>query len=212
MNNAKALQAAPRARSAGTEVLDRVIGIARSPLLPGEEEADYVGVAQRVVAVVQPKDAIEEFLTRDVIDLTWDILRLRRLKARLLRVSAGSGVTNALNRLGYDEREGYGSASTLGSMWASGDESTREEVAAALKTAQLSTDDVMAEALDSRIETFERIDRMLSSAEARRNNALRELDRHRASVGAAARQAIEDVEDVKFRDVETGEEGGGSPT
>jgi hypothetical protein len=87
-----------------------------------------------------------------------------------------------------------------------------DEVGAALKTAQLSHDDVMAEALDSRIETFERVDRMLASAEARRNNALRELDRHRASAGAAARQAVENIQDAQFRDVETGEEGGGSPT
>jgi hypothetical protein len=32
-------------------------------------------VAARIIAVAQPRDAIEEFLTRDVIDLTCDILR-----------------------------------------------------------------------------------------------------------------------------------------
>jgi hypothetical protein len=58
------------ARAAGANVLERVIGIAPAPLLPGETEADYLGVAQRIVAVAQPKDAIEEFLTRDVVDLT----------------------------------------------------------------------------------------------------------------------------------------------
>ena len=46
---------------------------------------------------------------------------------------------------------------------------------------------------------------MLASAEARRNNALREIDRHRDAAGAAVRQAIDEVEDVEFRDVETGE-------
>jgi hypothetical protein len=45
-------------------------------LLPGEAEADYTGVAERIVAVARPTDAIEEFLTRDVVDLTWEILRL----------------------------------------------------------------------------------------------------------------------------------------
>jgi recombination DNA repair RAD52 pathway protein len=114
-----------------------------------------------------------------------------------------------MDSLGYDERKGYGAARTLGASWASGEKSAKDEVAATLKKAQLSVDDVMAEALDSRIETFERIDRMLASAEARRNNALRELDRHRASASAAVRQAIDDVQDVKFRDVETGEESGG---
>jgi hypothetical protein len=178
-------------------------------LLPGEAEADYLRIAGRIIAVAQPKDAIEEFLVRDVIDLTWEILRLRRLKAGLLRTASSSGISNVMDSLGYDERKGYGAARTLGASWASGEKSAKDEVAATLKKAQLSVDDVMAEALDSRIETFERIDRMLASAEARRNNALRELDRHRASASAAVRQAIDDVQDVKFRDVETGEESGG---
>lgn len=42
---------------------------------------------------------------------------------------------------------------------------------------------------------------MLASAEARRNNALHEIDLHRSALGAAVRQAVE-VEDVEFRDVE----------
>src|SRR5260370_4483695 len=64
------------AKSSGGDDLDRVIGIAPAPLLPGETEADYVNVATRIVAVAQAKDDIEEFLTRDVIDLTWEILHL----------------------------------------------------------------------------------------------------------------------------------------
>ena len=62
------------ARSTGAKVLDRVISIAPASLLPGEAEADYLCVAERMVAVAQPRDAIEEFLTRDVVDLTWEIL------------------------------------------------------------------------------------------------------------------------------------------
>src|SRR5271165_2456559 len=104
MRNVKVPQAASAVvSSTGADVLERVIGIAPSPLLPGETEADYRDIAQRIVAAARPKDAIEEFLTRDVIDLTWDILRLRRLKAGLLRVSTSSGVTGVVQTLGYDE-------------------------------------------------------------------------------------------------------------
>ena len=80
-----------------------------------------------------------------------------------------------------------------------------------LKKADLTMDDVMAEALAEIIDSFERFDRMLASAEARRNNALREIDRHREALGAAMRRAIDEVQDVEFRDVETGEMSGGSP-
>jgi hypothetical protein len=74
----------------------------------------------------------------------------------------------------------------------------------------LSIDDVIAETLECKIDTFERIDRMLASSEARRNNALREIDRHREALGAAMRRAVDEVEDAEFRDVETGEVSGGS--
>ena len=68
--------------------------------------------------------------------------------------------------------------------------------------------EVMAEAFAETIDSFERIDRMLASAEARRNNALREIDRHREALGAVMRRAIDEVEDAEFRDVETGSDGG----
>ena len=100
MSNAKPPPVAAKCRSTDVDVLECVIGIAPSPLLPGETEADYLGVAQRIVAFVQPKDAIEEFLTRDVVDLTWDIFRLRRMKAGLLRASTSGGVTRILSTTG----------------------------------------------------------------------------------------------------------------
>ena len=44
-----------------------------------------------------------------------------------------------------------------------------------LKKAGLTMDDVMAEAFAKEIDSFERFDRMLASAEARRNNAYARL-------------------------------------
>ena len=75
--------------------------------------------------------------------------------------------------LGYDELKGYGSAEGLGQNWAAGDKSAKNEVAGILQKAQLTIEDVMAETLESKIDSFERFDRMLASSEARRNNALR---------------------------------------
>ena len=191
-------------RVTGEDVLDRVIASTPAPLLPGEAEADYVGVAARIVAAARPTDAIEEFLARDVIDLTWEILRLRRVKAGLLRTSIDSGIDTVMGNLGYNERKGYGSARRLGQSWAAGDKSAKNEVAGILQKAQLTIEDVVAETLRSKIDSFERIDRMLASAEARRNNALREIDRHREAMGTAIRRSIDEAEDVEFREVETG--------
>ncbi len=126
MKSSKSTQVPSVPRLTGEDVLDRVIAITQAALIPGEAEADYVGVAARIVAVAQPTDAIEEFLTRDVIDLAWEILRLRRLRAGLLRTSTGSGIRTVMLSFGYDEREGFGSARTLGESWAAGDKSAKK--------------------------------------------------------------------------------------
>jgi hypothetical protein len=75
------------------DALSRIVAIAPAPVLPGENEFQYAKMAERIVQEAQPADAIEEFLVRDVIDLTWEVLRARRLKVGSygLRSAAGFG-------------------------------------------------------------------------------------------------------------------------
>ena len=72
-------------------------------------------------------------------------------------------------------------AGELAANWAAGKKAAQKTVAAALQKAQLTMEDVMAETLEDKIDSFERFDRMLAGSEARRNNALREIERHRAA-------------------------------
>jgi hypothetical protein len=195
------------ARLSGEDSFSRVAGIAPAPLLPGEQETEYANLIARIMAVAQPRDAIEDLLTRDVIDLSWEILRLRRIKAGILKASMSDGVREVLDGLGCGRTLGdY--TKRLGQSWAAGDKESRKEVMAALRAAGLTIDEVTAKTFESKLDSFERLDRMLASAEARRNNALREIDRHRESLGRAMRQAIDEVQDAEFRDVESGEVGG----
>jgi hypothetical protein len=196
--------------SALSDALDRVVTIAPAPLLPGEKQADYYDVAMRVVRAANPRDAIEEFLIRDVIDLTWEILRLRRAKSGMLKASMSAGVYEILKGLGHGPRSGPFYARELGEKWAAGDKDARKEVDAALAKAGLTIDDATAKTMESKLDSFERLDRMLASAEARRNNALREIDRHRNALGGGVRRSIEEIEDAEFRDVEPGEAAAGA--
>ena len=154
-----------------------------------------------------------EFLTRDVVDLTWEILRLRRLKGGLLRAAVSKGVHRILSTIGYGRNQwgsGIDSVDRFAEGWASGDASYRDEFEEILKNSGFTMDEVMAEAFAAVIDPFERIDRLLASAEARRNNALREIDRHREALGAAVRRGVDEVQDAEFQDVETGPVGGGA--
>ena len=212
MQNLKPTQFSPVADQpkAVTDVLDRVIGIAPAPLLPGEKQADYADVAARVVRAAKPRDAIEEFLVRDVIDLTWEIFRLRRVKGGILKASMSAGVGEILKGLGHGPESAPFYARRLGEKWAAGDKDARKEVEAALAKAGLTIDEATAKTLERKLDSFERLDRMLASAEARRNNALREIDRHRDALGGGVRRSIEEIEDAEFRDVETGEAAAGA--
>jgi hypothetical protein len=78
------------------------------PLLDGESQEVYETLLARVTGTVNPKDIIEEIWVRDIVDLVWDIPRLRRLKVALLSSSAGRG----LDKL-YNDRDEYGMGSLI---------------------------------------------------------------------------------------------------
>jgi ribosomal protein L12E/L44/L45/RPP1/RPP2 len=102
--------------------------------------------------------------------------------------------------VGHPYREG----DALSHSWVAGNKRARTKVEAILTKAGMTIDEVTAKTFLSKLDSFERLDRMLASLEARRNNALREIDRHRAALGGG-RQSIEEIEDADFRDVETGQ-------
>jgi hypothetical protein len=161
-------------------------GIAPAPLLPGEDGTEYAKFTAQFLAAAKPKDFIEEILARDAIDLSWETLRLRRLKVGLLRMACGDGVRSVAGKLDPQPIP-LRLVDDFGAKWMSGDSATRNEFQKLLKKADLGMEDVMAEALSSKIDTFERFDRLLASAEARRNNALREIDRQHRPPRAGGR-------------------------
>jgi hypothetical protein len=63
--------------------------------------------------------------------------------------------------------------------------------------------DLTVAALRGNFDEIERIDRLITIAEARRNVSLREIDRRRAVLGEALRRNLQDVEDAEFEVIET---------
>ena len=54
------------------------------PVLPGEDASAYEALLACVSADVKPADIIEKIWVRDIVDHTWDIFRLRRIKVSLV--------------------------------------------------------------------------------------------------------------------------------
>jgi hypothetical protein len=166
------------------------------PLIEGEDATEYDELFSRVSTAIKLRDFLEEMWVRDVVDLMWDILRMRRLKAGLLT----SGKVKGLREILVQLLDGL-PAHTLSERWAARDQQAVEEVGELLASKGLTMDVVLARALSANIDSVDRIDRMGMNAEARRNAALRELGRHRAIIAAASQQASDHVIDAAFQDV-----------
>jgi len=152
------------------------------PLIAGENRAAYDELTGRVAAAVKPADVLEEIWVRDVADLAWEALRLRRLKASLMTASEHEGLARVLTPL-LDSAE----AGVLAEQWAAREESAVARVETLLAGAGITTDAVAAQTLAARLGDIERIDRMSMLAEGRR--------------AAALRSALGDAEDAEFIDV-----------
>jgi hypothetical protein len=68
-----------------------------------------------------------------------------------------------------------------------------------LAPAGLTMDAVMAQALSLKLDDIERIDRMIATAEGRRNAILREVDRHRTAWRQNLRQAVLQIEAAEIK-------------
>jgi hypothetical protein len=153
-------------RSSAANVLHRVIAIAPA-LLPGEKETDYAEVALRIVGAAKPRDAIEEFLIRDAVDLTWEILRLRRAKAGILRASRNTGVEEVMKAVSPDPNMSFLHLPGLSGRWLAGIRALERKSRRPSNKAQLSVDDVTAKTLERKLDSVERLDRMQASVEGR---------------------------------------------
>jgi hypothetical protein len=72
-----------------------------------------------------------------------------------------------------------------------------------LAAAGASMDAFMADALAEQLEYIERIDRLTTIAEGRRNGMLAEIERRRAVFGATLRQNVQEIEEAELKVIET---------
>jgi hypothetical protein len=66
-----------------------------------------------------------------------------------------------------------------------------------------SMDGLTADALAKHLDDIERIDRLTTIAESRRNVSLHEIDRRRAVLGETLRRSVQEIEDGEFEAIET---------
>ena len=174
-----------------------------SPLLTGEDPEQYSRLLQTLHDAVQPGDIFEQVWAREIADLMWEAWRYRGLLVRLMHVTEQKALERVLQGL-VDNPVGLESgfrtkSDLLAWQYMLGEKGKVAEVNRLLESANLTWDDVKAEALALRITEVEQINRMIMAAEARRNVSLREIERHRAGFGQTLRTAARQIEDADYR-------------
>jgi hypothetical protein len=169
------------------------------PLATGEDPATYDDLLARVAAAVKPNGVIEDLWVRDVADDAWEVLRLRRFKAGYLAACRRDGMATVLAGLGEIM------SNTLARSWAAREPTALADVRERMADAGLGHDTVMGSAFAKHIDEFDRIERLIGIAMARRAATLREIGRHRAELAeqlAAATQmaAVENAVQDRVQD------------
>src|SRR5688572_28568184 len=75
------------------------------PLLPNEDASVYERLLTAVGVAVAPKDTIEWFWIKDIVDLLWEAQRLRRVRSALLTGARRKALDDLLDA--HDEPEGH---------------------------------------------------------------------------------------------------------
>jgi hypothetical protein len=152
-----------------------------SGLLPGENESDFETIRQMMIDDIQPETNLEWLWLLDFVELSWEILRYRRMKERIIGAYRESAIQSILLRL-----DGVGLPKEASgelqlhvqrtvSEW-------RDDAAAAVEIeTRLLRHNFDAEAINAEVyfqarDTFALFDGLMHSAQTRRMTLLREIN------------------------------------
>ena len=143
-------------------------------LLPGASPQDFEAIRQMMVDEIQPVTNMEWLWTLDLVELSWEILRYRRLKKRILDVhrvaaiEAGEGMPSAAMPMVLTR------ARRAAAEWRD-DREAAVEIEARLDRCGFDAIDINAEVFVQARELFDMFDQLMIAAQRRRIGLLREI-------------------------------------
>ena len=154
------------------------------PLLSTEDPNLYWDMFDRFAEFVDPKNIIEWLWLKDIVDLCWEIARLRRYRAQQIENARCHAMEYAREHAHHRD---------LCAM----DKLKRPQMEALRNAPRLETEADSASLLIlEHLGTYETVDKLLMSAELRRDRILRELDFRRERVAPLLRQKSDELIDA----------------
>ncbi len=178
-----------------TESLDQNVDMLRSvaPLLITESVDEFASLRKGLKSEIKPEGVIEQMYVDDFATLIWDILRLRRYKTVIINSSRRAALQGILEQLlcDRDYENSYEKdidAEILARSWFD-KKKAQTRVAKLLRKFQMDEGAIEAEAFRLCAEDLERLDRMLTASEFRRDKALRSIREYRQILSKQLQQA-----------------------
>jgi hypothetical protein len=179
------------------------------PLLRGENPRHYDLVVAGTVGAIKPRDFVEWWLVKDLVDYAWDIRRLRLLKGRIVELKIHGAGTDLLKRVLSPEETVFPERTrgakemardAMSGYLAGDDEEAIGEVKGGLACLGLDEGAFTSIAFLYALERLEDIDKLITAIESRRSNVLQEIDRRRFAQRHHPPK-LDAVEDVEFETV-----------
>jgi hypothetical protein len=167
-----------------------------SYLLPGESSRDFEAIRRMMVEDIQPASSIEWLWTLDLVELSWEILRYRRLKERILGAHRQTAIEAILQRLDGAGMPAHGvpmvqiQSRRTAAEWGC-DPEAAIDIEARLHRSGVDSIDIDAEVFVQARELFLMFDQLMQSAQNRRIGLLREISIRREFATRARRVAPE---------------------
>jgi hypothetical protein len=158
------------------------------PLLSTENPTLYRNMLDRFAESIAPRNIIEWLWVKDVVDLSWEIPRLRRYRALSIeRARERKNAEIEYAREHADDRD----------LYLSFRPPTPAQIEARRNAPRLDTEaDSAGLLILEHLDTYETIDKLLTSAELRRDRILRELDFRRERIAPLLRKISDEVIDA----------------
>ena len=166
-------------------IFDRVVQPAF--LMPGESLSDYQTIRDMMIEEIAPQSGIEWLWTADLIELSWDIVRYRTLRQKMLEVRRRDAIEAMLQRLDLPgippafAQSARNRTRLNAEQWRT-DPTANTEIENRLSAQGMDEGSVNAEVMIQSRELFMMFDSLMQSAQSRRVLLLREINRRRISL------------------------------
>jgi hypothetical protein len=166
-------------------IFDRVVQPAF--LMPGESLSDYEAIRDMILEEISPQSGIEWLWAADLIELSWDIVRYRALRQKMLEVRRRDAIEAMLQRLDLPgiphafAQSARNHTKLNAEQWRT-DPIANAEIENRLTAQGIDDRSVNAEVLIQSRELFIMFDSLMQSAQTRRILLLREINRRRISL------------------------------